>query len=466
MHVDDTLRADRLVSAARELFELSGHKILALDGRWEPGDGGPVFTVGGRYTTRGWTEWTHGFQVGSALLQFEATGDDRFLDIGRRRTHALMPRYVTHTGVHDHGFNIVSTYGNLLRMMREGTLPDDAAERRCLELALRASGAVQASRWTRLSDTSGYVYSFNGRHSLFADTIRSMRVLALADRLGHVLLGEGDRQIDLLDRLLQHAETTARFNVYFGEGRDAWDVRGRVAHESIFNVDDGSYRCASTQQGYSPFTTWTRALAWVLLGYAELLEFLDTVPEQRLSGQSGRAAVLDRFRRVAEAVADYYIAETASDGIPYWDTGAPGLSGLGDWRQLPADPWNDREPVDSSAATIAAQGLLRLAAWLEARNENDAARRYRQAGLTVASALLSDRYLTRDSEHEGLILHAVYHRPRGWDHIPAGRRIPCGEASSWGDYHARELALLLLRQDRGQPAPTFFGIKPHMNDPT
>jgi hypothetical protein len=57
---------------------------------------------------------------------------------------------------------------------------------------------------------------------------------------------------------------TADFAVYYGEGRDAYDVRGRVAHESIFNPADGAFRCPSTQQGYSPFTTWTRALAWIM----------------------------------------------------------------------------------------------------------------------------------------------------------------------------------------------------------
>jgi len=67
---------------------------------------------------------------------------------------------------------------------------------------------------------------------------------------------------------VQHADTNATYNVYFGKGRDAYDVRGRVAHESVFNVTDRSYRCPSSQQGYSPFTTWTRGLAWVLLGYA------------------------------------------------------------------------------------------------------------------------------------------------------------------------------------------------------
>ena len=55
-----------------------------------------------------------------------------------------------------------------------------------------------------------------------------------------------------------------------------------MAHESIFNVTDGRYRCPSTQQGYSPFSTWTRGLAWILCGFAEELEFLTTVPAERL----------------------------------------------------------------------------------------------------------------------------------------------------------------------------------------
>ena len=48
-----------------------------------PAHGAPVFTVNGRYTRRGWTEWTEGFQYGSALLQFDATGDRAFLELGR-----------------------------------------------------------------------------------------------------------------------------------------------------------------------------------------------------------------------------------------------------------------------------------------------------------------------------------------------------------------------------------------------
>jgi hypothetical protein len=460
IRVDEALAPADLQPALGRLWQLSAGKILDLERSWNAGDGSPVFTQAGRYTARGWTDWTQGFQFGSALLQFDATGERSFLELGRERTYARMAPHVTHMGVHDHGFNNVSTFGALHRLAREGRYQPDGRELELVELALKASGAVQARRWTRIADGGGYVYSFNGPHSLFADTLRSLRSLALAHRLGHALLEENDRAVSLLERLWLHARTTARFAVYRGEGRDTWDERGRVAHESLFNVTDGAYRCPSTQQGYSPFTTWTRGQAWVLLGFAEQLEFVATLAEDQLAPLGGRAAVESVMLEAAVAIAEHYLASTPTDGVPYWDTGAPGLAQLPGHRDRPADPYNDHEPVDSSAAAIAAQGLVRLGRLLEQRGDATRGRRSFQAGLTVARTLLATPYLSEDPAHQGLLLHSVYHRPNGWDHVPSGRRVPCGESSQWGDYHLRELALLLGRLAANAPYYTFFGPAP------
>jgi hypothetical protein len=440
-------------------FAISAEKIRALEERWDPATGSPVFTVKGRYAARGWTEWTQGFQFGSALLQFDATGEREFLELGRTRTLSFMAPHLTHTGVHDHGFNTVSTYGTLWRLAREGRLDADAWEVRFYELALAVSGAVQARRWTRLPE-GGFIHSFNGAHSLFVDTLRSLRVLALADRLRHVLLEEQDARVSLLGRLVEHAHATASFNVYYGRGRDAYDVRGRVAHEAIFNVANGSFRTSSSQQGYSALSTWTRGLAWAVLGFAEELEFLDTVPGETFDPWGGHEAIQGWMAEAAQATADYYVSVAAADGIPYWDTAAPGLAALGGWGDRAADPFNDHEPVDSSAAAIAGQGLLRLGRWLGAHQRDGEP--YTQAGLRVAETLFDPTgpYLSHDAAHEGLILHSVYHRPNGWDYIPAGARVPRGESSQWGDYHARELALYVQRLARGEPYLTFFGPPP------
>ena len=424
IRADDGLRPADLEASLGRLWQLSAGKILDLEKSWSAADGSPVFTQRGRYTARGWTDWTQGFQFGSALLQFDATGQRAFLELGRERTYARMAPHVTHMGVHDHGFNNVSTWGALRRLMLEGRYQAEGRERELCELALKASGAVQARRWTRTKDGGGYIYSFNGPHSLFADTMRSLRSLALAHRLGQTLLEEGDRPTSLLERLLQHAGTTARFAVYRGSGRDSWDEPGRVAHESVFNVVDGSFRCPSTQQGYSPFTTWTRGQAWVLLGFAEQLEFLETLKDAELQPFGGRAEIETDMLETARVV---------------------------------ANPENDLEPVDSSSAAIAAQGLLRLGRLLEQRAAKSEGLSLFQAGLTVTRTLLGAPYLSEDPSHQGLLLHSVYHRPNGWDYVPKGRKVPYGESSQWGDYHLRELALHVQRLARGEPYYAFYG---------
>jgi unsaturated chondroitin disaccharide hydrolase len=453
---DPALTPEALLPRIRRFWEISGGKVETIEREWDPTQGSPVFTVEGRYTTRGWTEWTQGFQFGSALLQFDATGDRAFLELGRNRTRDVMAPHLTHTGVHDHGFNNVSTFGNLWRLAREGRFEAAPWESRFYELALRCSGAVQASRWTPLPD-GGFIPSVNGPHTRFADTIRSQRSHALAHVLGHVLLEEQDRRVSLLERLFQHARTTARYSVYYGEGRDAFDVRGRVAHESIFNVRNGSYRGPSTQQGYSPFSTWTRGLAWVMCGFAEQLELLSAWKRMELAPLGGGNEVRAFMLEAARASCDFYLERTPSDGVPYWDTGAPGLAALEGALERPADPANKHEPVDSSAAAIAAQGLLRLGRYLGETGEDG--RRYWQAGLTIVATLLDENgpYLGTDPDHQGPLLHSVYHRPGGWDFVPEGAGCPRGESCMWGDYHAREVALYVQRVAEGQPYLTFFG---------
>jgi hypothetical protein len=455
MRIDSALQPADLSPALARFWQLSGAKIDAIFRDYAPEKGSPVFTVAGKYTARGWTEWTEGFHYGSAFLQFDATGEKRFADAAQRFTVERMASHVSHVGVHDHGFNNLSTYGNWLRLQREGRLPATHVD--FCELALKTSGAVQASRWSTIHGGGGYIYSFNGPHSLFVDTIRSVRILMVAHRLGHRLMGENDAAHSLLERGLQHIDATARFSLYYGEGRDAYDVpaeRGRTTHEAIFNRNDGRFRCPNSQQGFSGFTTWTRGLAWAMVGFAEELEFLRTLGDAELAPLGGRAHWEALMLRGARATCDWFIAHTASDGIPYWDGGAPQLHRLGDWRARPAEPFNDFEPVDSSAAAIGAQGLLRLGRYL---GETGEGKTYWQAGLTTMRTLLSDAYLATAPEHQGLLIHAVYHRPNGWDYIPPGRKVPCGEACMWGDYHLREAALTLQRITEKKPYYTFFG---------
>ena len=232
------------------------------------------------------------------------------------------------------------------------------------------------------------------------------------------------QRVNLLARLLAHAQTSAQYNIYYGEGRDHYDVpelRGRTAHEAIFNPASGAFRCPSSQQGYSPFTTWTRGLAWAMLGFAEQLEFV-----QSLAGMANLAPTAFRKRMMR---ARCWSARPALPAISTCTRRARGtasaigtparrsLPRLGDWQAPAADPFNDYEPVDSSASAIAAQGLIRLGHAL-----GDAGSAYMQAGLTVLRRLLEEPYLSTDPHHEGILLHSVYHRPNGWDYDSPGAK--------------------------------------------
>ncbi|MEJ7769881.1 MAG: glycosyl hydrolase [Chitinophagaceae bacterium] len=455
MIINESLQPSALSSKLARFWQVSGEKIRQIEADYDPSKGSPVFTVQGKYTTRGWTEWTQGFQYGSAILQYDAGGDSFFLDIGRQKTLETMAPHISHIGVHDHGFNNVSTYGNLLRLMKEGKTAYNEWEANFYILALKISGAVQASRWTT-TKYGGFIHSFNGAHSLFVDTIRSVRALVLSHSLGHNLQQEGDVRINLLERALQHIKATADYSIYYGEGRDSYDTWGRTAHEIVFNVKDGNFRCPNSQQGYSGFTTWTRGLAWAMCGFAEQLEWMASRSDAEMEAAGGRNNVEAYMLKAARATCDFYISNTPTDGIPYWDTGSPGLLNIKGYLDRPADPYNRFEPVDSSAAAIGSQGLMRLGKYLINKGDAVTGRRYFQAGLTVLDALFQEPYLSTDASHQGLLLHSIYHRPNGWDHTPPGSSIPNGESSMWGDYHAREVALYLQRIINNETYYTFF----------
>lgn len=443
MKIDNTIDFNSLDSKLKNFWALAKQKAELIEKEYDESQGSPVFTIEGKYTTRGWTEWTQGFQYGIQILVGEALGDESLLQTGNKNTINKMAHHLSHFGVHDHGFNNLSTYGNLLRLTNQGVFKAGEGKE-FYKLAIQMSGAVQAKRWSDVKD-GGYIYSFNGPHSLFIDTIRTTRILLAAHLLDHRMLDENDKQIDFLERAITHGLTTAKYAVFYGEGRDTYDVSGRVAHESIFNMNDGNFRCPGTQQGYSGFSTWTRGLAWAMVGYAEFLEFL----EDHGGDYPGLDQVKASFMKAAKATCDFYIENTASDGIPYWDTGAPQLHKLGNYQESPAQIVNDYEPIDSSAAAIGAQGLLRLGELLKSTDAANA-KKYTQAGLTALNTLLGDDYLGVKEDHQGILLHSVYHQPNGWDHVPSGSKIPHGEACMWGDYHMVELALLAQRLKEGK----------------
>ena len=287
---------------------------------------------------RGWTEWTQGFQFGAAVLQFDATGDAHFLELGRTRTLERMASHLTHVGVHDHGFNNVSTYGNLWRLAGEGRFEASDWERHFYELALKVSGAVQARRWTR--PARWRVHPLVQRPALAVRGHDSLPAVAgprssagpspergagradqPADPPGPARQGHGGFQCLLRagTRFLRRARTH--------HARSDLQHRQRL----VSRAQQPAGVLARSARGPAGWP----GRCWALPSSSSSSQ---TVSDDDLSPPeydaelrrvdepgSGRAAIEWMMREAAWATCDFYLDHaTASDGIPYWDTGAPG----------------------------------------------------------------------------------------------------------------------------------------------
>ena len=364
---------------------------------WPPERPAPVHTVRGKWyrPSRSWTDWTAGFLAGQFWILSGVAGDARWRSRAEAATVKLAPRRFDRD-VHDLGFIFLSSYGRWI----EALDPGDSLRARLEDIVVTAA-TVQSFRWNG-NGPHGFIYSFNGPQSLFIDIMMNVRLLFWAASRG---AGE-----EVLRRAVDHCRTSARYLVR-RDGKGLGEVDGSVAHEAIFNTEPGrgEFRCLTTQQGYSPFTCWARGLAWAMYGFAEAFRYTREM----------------EFLETAERCAGYYIARTPRDGVPYWDYGAPGIP---------------QEPLDSSAAAIAGCALDLLSTLVP----EERAGPLREACCRVASTLAGREFLAMGHPgEEGLILHGVYHRPRGWG---------VDASVMWGDYFFLELAERLLASGQSKAA--------------
>ena len=382
----DSLRS-RLETVV-SLCDVSLRRTLA---EWPPERPAPIWTEEGRWHRQRemWTDWTPGFYAGQMWILHTLTGDPFWRRHAETHTLALAPRRFDRD-VHDLGFIFLSSYGRWLRLLDE----QDPMHARVVDTLVTAA-TVQSYRWNGRGE-HGFIYSFNGPQSLFIDVMMNVRLLFWAARHGATA--------EVLARAIEHSRSSARYLVR-RDGPGLGEEDGSVRHEAIFNTDRrrGEFRCLSTQQGYSPFTCWSRGLAWALYGFAYAY------------ASTGQA----EFLEVAKRCAGFYRKHTSEHGVPYWDYGAPDIPD---------------EPLDSSAAAIAGCGLLLLAEQPEAADLADA---YRNTATRIVESLTADPFLgPRHEGEEGLLLGGVYHRPRGWG---------VGGAVMWGDYFFLELIERWLR---------------------
>ncbi|HTQ58546.1 MAG TPA: glycoside hydrolase family 88 protein [Bryobacteraceae bacterium] len=327
----------------------------------------PMYTSGGRWKHGGeaWTHWCDGFLPGMLWIigARQAEGSAEALwwrEQAIRYSRPLRARRFDRT-VHDLGFLFMSSFYRW-----QQSAPDPA-----LQSAIIDAGITMAFRFQQKGQ---YLRSFVSPDSLFIDIMMNVGILF------HAARETGDRALEQIAR--RHCHTTRRVLVR-GDGS--------TAHEGLFDPQTGEFLKQSTHQGYRGDSCWSRGLAWALYGFGTAFHYTGD----------------PRFLATAEACADFYIRNTPADGVPPWDYDAP---------------WPSRELQDTSAAAIAASGLLQLGA-LAADPAKGAF--YGETARRILHSLCTNWLADADPAWEGILKGGVYH---------IHKNLGVNESVMWGEY--------------------------------
>jgi len=327
----------------------------------------PIYTQNGKWRHSGeaWTNWCEGFLGGMMWVFHTRTGDPAWRASAEYYSRLIEERKHDRT-VHDLGFLFWSTWKRWYDLTGEQSLKDTVI------IAGKTMGM-------RFKEQGGYLRSFIGDESLFIDIMMNVGIVFYAAS------ESGDEA--LLEKAHQHCQTTRRYLVR-GDGS--------TSHEGIFDLDTGEFLRQSTHQGWRGDSTWARGQAWALYGFGTAYQ---------LTGERS-------YLQTAQLCADYYIEKTS------FDVDAPFGPGI------PPNDWNGHQTrVESSAAAIAASGLLNVATLVQ---DPVYAARYRQAALIILDTLTGPEYLAHETPGwEGILKHGMYHLNHG---------LGVDESVMWGEH--------------------------------
>ena len=336
----------------------------------------PLYTEDGKWQhgREAWTNWCEGFLGGMMWIFARRAGDQVWLDRAEHYSRLVEERQHD-TNVHDLGFVFWSTWKRWF----------DATGEEAIEARVIQAGQTMGLRF---NEDGKFLRSFVAPDSCFIDIMMNVGIIF------HAANRTGDE--DLLRKAREHCLTTRRYLVR-GDGS--------TAHEGIFDLQTGEFLRQSTHQGWRDDSSWARGQTWALYGFGTAYH---------LSGD-------ERFLDTAQRCADFYIERTPPLGIP-----------PNDWEEP-----SPMMPYESSAAAIAASGLLQLAALT---GDPERAAGYASYARTILDTLLTPEFLAVDTPGwEGILKHGSYHERKD---------LGVDESVMWGEYFFVEALDKLL----GSPA--------------
>jgi len=337
-------------------------------------------SVAGVYPAMGNTEWTNGFWTGQLWLAYELDGADKFRAAAQRHVTSFDERQRNRlaTNHHDLGFlySLSCVAGYKLTGSEVAKRAALGAAELLLERYFGGAGIIQA--WGDLTDPAQ-------RGRMIIDCNLNLPLLYWATEV------TGD--LRYRNAANRHIEQAARHIVR---------PDGSTFHTFFFDADTGSPREGKTHQGFADTSCWARGQAWGIAGFPLVARYNHDL----------------RLIELGKVLANYYLNRLPADGICYWDlifTDGP-------------------EERDSSAAAIAACGLLELARQLPLL---DPLRTSYERAATGMVLTLSEHYFAHGgAPGAGLLKHGVYHKPN---------RVGIDESCIWGDYFYLEALVRLTR---------------------
>ena len=314
----------------------------------------------------GW--WTSGFYSGTLFYLYAFSRDTALLREAQTRLKLMEPEQFN-KGTHDLGFMMYCSFGNGLRLIREGALQQDAAPYDSILLTSARSLS------TRFNPAVGSIKSWDSKPWHFPVIIDNMMNLEL---LFWATQTSGDSSFYHI--AVTHANTTMR-NHY----RPDYSSFHVVDYDSV----TGAVIAKKTAQGYADSSAWARGQAWGLYGYTMVY----------------RATHDARYLAQAEHIAHFLLTNPGlpADKVPYWDFNAPGIPVAGGANGGPGGPLRD-----ASAAAIMASALIELSHYVQPAE----GRQYLDVAEQIIVTLSSNVYKPVVGSNGGFILrHSVGHLP-------------------------------------------------------
>jgi hypothetical protein len=314
-------------------------------------------TSGNTWNLAGSSYWTSGFFPGELWFTYEQTLSDTWLTRAQAQTSSMQAQDVNASD-HDIGFKILGSYGNAYRITRD---PADMA------VIQTAANAMATNLWRPGAGVIESWPNYDSHITVIIDNMMNLELLLFAAQNG----GNPAWR----DMAVSHASKTMQNHVR---------ADGSTYHVVDYNTD-GTVFSKFTVQGFSTESTWSRGQAWGLYGFTMVYRYTKDDP-------AVPAATSSQFLATAQHLADYFIANLPPDLVPYWDFSQTGTA-----------------PRDSSAAAIAAAGLLELSTYVDATHSAT----YRNAALNIQSSLSSPAYLGNSTTGDGILLHGTADAPAG-----------------------------------------------------